>query len=88
MISCERDFGLKPGDDLIQCNKGFTWSCSISNIGPHIPDKVTVIKEYPRFILVEASFKTNGGKSYKEAINKSAFQAGDCYFRKLGESYF
>ena len=88
MPRIEKDFGLKPGDEIIQCNKGFTWNSSISNMGPHVPDKVVVIKEYPRFILVEAFFTKNGGRSYKEAINKAAYHAGSCYFRELGDAYF
>lgn len=90
MISCEKDFGLKVGDELIQCDKGFTWNQPYAT-GKHTPKKVTVIKEYPRFILVEAYFgdfynpntMRKEPHSYKESINKAAYFAGDCYFMKL-----
>ena len=75
------NFGLQPGDILVQCRTGFTWN-NTKWTGAHIPDEVRVIKEYPRFILVEASFKNNYGKSYKECINKGAVLGGYCYFRK------
>lgn len=79
------NFKLKAGDELIQCTKGFTFNRSISNISPHTPDKVIVLKEYDRFILVEAHFEKNGGKSYRECINKAAYFSGDEWFKKLTE---
>jgi len=79
----EPDYGLKPGDELIQCSKGFTWTATISTNGPRVPDKVIVVKEYPRFVEVEAHFEKNGGAFYHEAINKAAVQGGDCYFLRM-----
>lgn len=78
----EPDYGLKPGDELIQCSKGFTWN-DTKWTGAHTPDKVIVVKEYPRFVDVIAHFEKNGGKWYHEAINKAAVTAGDCYFLRM-----
>ena len=83
-IDAEFDFGLKPGDRL-ECKKGFVFTSSISGIPPHVPDEVVVIKEYPRFILVEASFYRNRGESYRECINKASYINGDVVFRQIGK---
>lgn len=83
LVPCEPDYGLKPGDELMQCSKGFTFNQSMHNVPPHAPDKVVVIQEYPRFILVEAHFENNRGKSYKECINKAAHICGEVYFLKM-----
>lgn len=79
-IPADIDLGLKPGDELI-CKRGFLFNESLSNIGPHTPDKVVVERVYPRFILVRAEFYSNGGKEYRECINKAALIAGDIEFR-------
>ena len=81
MVNPDQMLGYEEGDILVQCTKGFTWN-DTSDTGIHLPDSVTVIKEYPRFILVEASFKSNGGKTYRECINKAMLIDGSCYFRK------
>lgn len=81
-IDAELDLGLKEGDELI-CTKGFVFNETISHIGPHKPDRVVVIKEYPRFVLVKAEFYSNRGREYKECINKAALIAGDVEFRKI-----
>lgn len=85
MIDCEPNWGLKPGQLLVQCTKGFTWNESISTMGPRVPTEVRVVKEYPRFVVVEANFRGNGGGKYRECINKAAVQAGDCYFKAVRE---
>ena len=82
MLNIDTPLGLEPGDALYQCTSGFTWNETISNMTPHVPDKVTVIKEYPRFVLVEAEFFNNGGKKYTECINKGMLIDGSCYFKK------
>ena len=84
-IDAEYDFGLKEGDELKECTRGFLFNEVCSNVGPHVPSRVTVIKEYPRFILVEAEFYGNYGKSYKECINKAAYIAGAVHFKKVEE---
>lgn len=84
-IDAEYDFGLKEGDTLKDCTRGFLFNQCCSNVGPHVPDRVTVIKEYPRFILVQADFYGNRGKSYLECINKAAYIAGDVRFKKVEE---
>lgn len=83
MLDSEQMYGYEEGDLLVQCTKGFTWN-DVGTSGNHSPDSVTVIKEYPRFILVEAVFKSNGGKSYRECINKGMLIDGSCYFKKWG----
>lgn len=81
-IDAEINLGLKEGDELI-CTKGFVFNESVSGIGPHKPDRVVVVKEYPRFVLIKAEFYNNRGKEYKECINKAALIAGDVEFRKV-----
>ena len=75
------DFKLNPGDLLYRCTKGFTWN-DVQHTGSHTPYEVRVVKEYPKFVEVEASFTDNGGKKYRECINKYAVIAGDCHFKK------
>ena len=95
LVSCEKDYGLKPGDELIQC-KGFTFNKTISNMGPRKPKSVTVIKEYPRFILVEAYFgdfyNDQYGKKiphkYREAVNKYSILIGDVYFKVFNKENY
>lgn len=78
-----RQFGLQPGTKLRQCSSGFTWNDTVSAIGPHQPEEVTVIKEYEAHILVEARFAS--GDSYRESINKCAVRGGYCYFLPVPE---
>lgn len=75
------DFKLNPGDLLYRCVKGFTWN-EVQHTGEHVPLEVRVVKEYPRFVEVEADFSDNGGGKYREAINKAAVIAGACHFKK------
>lgn len=80
-IDAELDLGLEPGDELI-CTRGFLFNEPLSGISPNTPDRVVVEKVYPRFVLVRAEFFNNGGKEYRECINKAAYIAGDIEFKK------
>lgn len=81
MKSTELDFKVNPGDLVHRCTKGFTWN-DVMATGAHVPYEVRVIKEYPRFVEVEANFEDHHGGRYHECINKLAVIAGDCQFRK------
>jgi hypothetical protein len=83
-VDAELDLGLKPGDRLI-CKRGFLFNESLSGISAHVPDRVVVEKVFPRFIVVRAEFYSNGGKEYRECINKAALIAGDVQFKLIEE---
>lgn len=81
-ISVNADFGLEPGDELF-CRNGFIFTDNKSTGCPAVKVRVTVIHEYPRFILVNVIFDKDESRSYKECISKASYIARDVDFIRV-----
>lgn len=85
-ISATADFGLSPGEELF-CSKGFSFSDRMKKDQSDVQVNVTVIKEYPRFILVKVIFDEDEERSYKECINKADYIGRDVDFERVGKKH-